>query len=561
MATTIQIKRSTGTSAPSSLSAGELAVTFGTGTQSNLGDRLFIGDGSTVDVIGGKFFSDMLDHTQGTLTASSALTVDSNKAVDDLIVGNHATTGGSIELKEGTNNGTHHVQLKAPNSLGGDLALTLPGSDGNNGEVLKTNGSGTLSFGTLAHGDLTGTLALSALEIDGGTDIGADLADADLFIVDDAAGGTNRKSTLTRVKKYIYSAISSGATVTNSGALTLANTSVTNAMLAGSIANAKLSNSSITIGSDAVALGGTQTDLNGITSLDVDNITIDGNTISSTNSNGNIVLDPNGTGVINVSSARITSLGTPTGGTDAATKNYVDAQLQGLDVKNSVRVATTANGTLATAFANGQTVDGITLATNDRILLKDQSTGSENGIYTVNASGAPTRATDFDENSEVTGGTFFFVEEGTTNADNGFVMTNDGTVTVGTTALVFTQFSGAGQVIAGDALTKSGNTLNVGVDDSSIEINSDALRVKASGITNAMLAGSIDLTAKVTGALPVGNGGTGLSSIAKGSVLVANSANTLSALDGGGSNDGILTYTASSDTIAFATAVDGGTFT
>ena len=182
MATTIQIKRSTGTSAPSSLSAGELAVTFGTGTQSNLGDRLFIGDGSNVDVIGGKFFSDMLDHAQGTLTASSALTVDSNKAVDDLIVGNNATTGGSIELKEGTNNGTHHVQLKAPNSLGANLALTLPGSDGNNGEVLKTNGSGTLSFGTLAHGDLTGTLALSALEIDGGTDIGADLADADLII-------------------------------------------------------------------------------------------------------------------------------------------------------------------------------------------------------------------------------------------------------------------------------------------------------------------------------------------------------------------------------------------
>ncbi len=560
MATTIQIKRSTGTSAPSSLSAGELAVTFGTGTQSNLGDRLFIGDGSNVDVIGGKFFSDMLDHTQGTLTASSALTVDSNKAVDDLIVGNNATTGGSIELKEGTNNGTHHVQLKAPNALGADLTLTLPGSDGNSGEVLKTNGSGTLSFGTLALSDATGTLALSALEIDGGTDIGADLADADLIIVDDAAGGTNRKSTLTRVKKYIYSAISSGATVTNSGALTLANTSVTNAMLAGSIANAKLTNSAVTVGSTSISLGATQTAIAGITELDVDNVNVNGNTISTTNTNGNLVLDPNGTGTIDVSSARITSLATPTGSTDAATKAYVDAQLQGLDVKNSVRVATTANGTLASAFANGQTVDGITLATNDRILLKDQSTGSENGIYTVNASGAPTRATDFDENSEVTGGTFFFVEEGTVNADNGFVMTNDGAITVGTTALTFTQFSGAGQVTAGSALTKSGNTLNVAVDNSSIEINSDALRVKASGITNAMLAGSIDLTAKVTGALPVGNGGTGLTSIAKGSVLVANSANTLSALDGGGSNDGILTYTASSDTLAFATAVDGGTF-
>ena len=489
MATTIQIKRSTGTSAPSSLAAGELAITFGTGTQSNLGDRLFIGDGSTVDVIGGKFFSDMLDHVLGTLTAGSAITVDGNKAVDDLIVGNNATTGGSIELKEGTNNGTHHVQLKAPNSLGGNLALTLPGSDGNNGEVLKTNGSGTLSFGTLALGDLTGTLALSALEIDGGTDIGEDLVDADLLIVDNGAGGTNRKTTLTRVKKYIYSAISGDVTVANNGALTIANGSVENAMLAGSIANTKLANSSITIGSDAVALGATQTDLNGITSLDVDNITIDGNTISTTNTNGNLNLDPNGTGTVDVSSARITSVATPTGGTDAANKNYVDAQLQGLDVKNSVRVATTANGTLSSAFANGQTVDGVTLATNDRILIKDQSTGSENGIYTVNASGAPTRATDFDADSEVTGGTFFFVEEGTVNADNGFVMTNDGSVTVGTTALVFTQFSGAGQVIAGAALTKSGNTLNVGVDDSSIEVNSDALRVKASGITNAMLAG------------------------------------------------------------------------
>jgi len=560
MATTIQIKRSTGTSAPSSLSAGELAVTFGTGTQANLGDRLFIGDGSTVDVIGGKFFSDMLDHTQGTLTASSALTVDSNSALDDLNIGNNASTGGSIQLKEGTNNGTHHVQLKSPNALGGNVSFTLPNADGNNNEVLKTNGSGTLSFGSLAFSQITGTTSLSQLEIDGGTDIGADLADADLMIVDDGAGGTNRKSTLTRLKKYIFSSVSGDATAGNSGALTIASGSVENSMLAGSIANSKLTNSSLTVGSTSIALGASATSIAGVTELAVDNININGNTISTTNSNGNLVLDPNGTGTIDASSAKIINVATPTQTTDAANKSYVDAQLQGLDVKNSVRVATTANGTLASAFANGETIDGISLSTGDRILLKDQSTGSENGIYTVNSSGAPTRATDFDADSEVTGGNFFFVEEGTVNADNGFVMTNDGTVTVGSTALVFTQFSGAGQVTAGSALTKSGNTLNVAVDNSSIEVNSDALRVKASGITNAMLAGSIDLTAKVTGALPVGNGGTGLSSIAKGSVLVANSANTLSALDGGGSNDGILTYTASSDTLAFATAVDGGTF-
>ena len=583
MATTIQIKRSTGTSAPSSLSAGELAVTFGTGTQSNLGDRLFIGDGSTVDVIGGKFFSNMLDHTQGTLTASSALTVDSNSALSDLNIGNHATTGGSLQLKEGTNNGTHHVQLKAPNSLGGNLALTLPSADGSSTNVLRTNGSGTLSFGAVATSELSGTItnaqlagsiadsklnqittagkvALSSLEIDGGTDVGEDLVDADLMIVDNGADGTNRKTTLTRIKKYVYSAMSGDATASDSGALTIASGSVENSMLAGSIANAKLTNSAVTVGSTSISLGASATAIAGVTELTVDNLNVNGNTIATTNTNGNLVLDPNGTGTIDVSSARITSLATPTQTTDAATKAYVDAQLQGLDVKNSVRVATTANGTLSSAFANNSTVDGVTLATGDRILLKDQSTGSQNGIYTVNASGAPTRATDFDADSEVTGGTFFFVEEGTVNADNGFVMTNDGTVTVGSTALVFTQFSGAGQVTAGSALTKSGNTLNVAVDDSSIEVSSDALRVKASGITNAMLAGSIDLTAKVTGALPVGNGGTGLSSIAKGSVLVANSANTLSALDGGGSNDGILTYTASSDTLAFATAVDGGTF-
>ena len=574
MATTIQIKRSTGTSAPSSLSAGELAVTFGTGTQSNLGDRLFIGDGSTVEVIGGKFFSDMLDHTQGTLTASSALTSDSNSAISGLNVGNHATTGGDIKFKEGTNNGTHHVQLKGPNSLSGNVELTLPSADGSNTHVLKTNGSGTLSFGAVATSELSGTITNAQL---GGSIANSKLANSTISI--DADSGTTNAVDLgdtlqvtggegidTSVSGDTLTIAGEDASTSNKGVASFASAdfSVSSGAVSiksGGVSNAQLANDGITIGSDDTSLGGTITDLNGLTSVDVDNITIDGNTISSTNTNGNIVLDPNGTGVINVSSARITSLGTPTQTTDAATKAYVDAQLQGLDVKNSVRVATTANGTLSSAFANGQTVDGISLATGDRILLKDQSTGSENGIYTVNASGAPTRATDFDENSEVTGGTFFFVEEGTTNADNGFVMTNDGAVTVGTTALVFTQFSGAGSVIAGSALTKSGNTLNVGVDNSSIEVNSDALRVKASGITNAMLAGSIDLTAKVTGALPVGNGGTGLTSIAKGSVLVANSANTLSALDGGGSNDGILTYTASSDTLAFATAVDGGTFT
>jgi hypothetical protein len=116
MSVTLQIKRSTGSSAPGSLSDGELAYTKGD-------DKLYIGDGSTVRLIGGKSFNDLIDHTAGTLTASSGIIVDSNSAIDGLNIGNHATTGGSLQLKEGTNNGAHHVQLKSPNALAANVAF------------------------------------------------------------------------------------------------------------------------------------------------------------------------------------------------------------------------------------------------------------------------------------------------------------------------------------------------------------------------------------------------------------------------------------------------------
>jgi phage-related tail fiber protein len=158
---------------------------------------------------------------------------------------------------------------------------------------------------------------------------------------------------------------------------------------------------------------------------------------------------------------KLTNLADPTAGTDAATKQYVDAAAVGLDVKPSVRAATTAAGTLATSFANGQVIDGVTLATGNRILIKDQAAGAENGIYTVNASGAPTRATDADTSAEVTAGMFTFVEEGTVNADSGWILTTDGVITLGTTALTFAQFSGTGQITVVSPLVKTGNQLSL----------------------------------------------------------------------------------------------------
>ena len=201
---------------------------------------------------------------------------------------------------------------------------------------------------------------------------------------------------------------------------------------------------------------------------------------------------------VSLNSQTITNLAEPVNASDAATKSFVESTAQGLDVKDSCVAATTANITIATALNNGDTIDGVTLANGNRVLVKDQSTASENGIYVVGSS--PARAADLAAGSDAAG-MFTFIEQGTVNADNGFVcVSNKGSAVTGTNNLSYAQFSGAGQITAGNGLDKSGNTL-------SLDLKSNGGLV----IESTELA--LDLSASsITGTLAISDGGTGATS-------------------------------------------------
>ncbi len=592
MAQTIKIKRSTTTATPSYLTAGELAY-------SDNSDKLFIGApaDNAVTVIGGKVFMDMLDHTAGTLTASSAIIVDSNSKIDKLLVGeieinenareigtasgnlildptnnlvikagtidvsssptefsivdNSATaltiaegsntymsfittnsgekittgktlivdgdgsTGnggvsienGTIDLKNGGGNDSrirfycsssnaHYQTLQAaPHSASASNTLILPAAGT---ELISNTATQTMTNKSLTSPTITGTLTAAAANFSGtitgpgGSSNGVSITQGGISIKNN---GTQSyvdfycevsNAHYARLQAPAHSAFSGNVTITlPTSTTTLVGTDATQTLTNKTLTSPDINTPDIdggaidgaTIGGNTPAAG-TFTTLTG-NSLAVDNVSVDTNTISTTNSNGDLELSPNGTGTVTVPSGYKNRAGF--GANSLVSKEYVDAVKVGLDFKDSVRAASTANVTIS---GPGTAIDGVTLSSGDRVLLKNQSTASENGIYIFNGSAsAMTRATDANADAEVTAGMFTFVEEGTVNADSGFVLTTDGSITLGSTSLTFTQFSGAGQITAGDGMSKSGNTLDVNDDNITLEINNDNVRIKGISAT------------------------------------------------------------------------------
>ena len=413
-------------------------------------------------------------------------------------------TNGDISI---TPNGTGQIVLDG---------FTFPQNGaGSAGQFLRKASDGSLEFGTV-----TSSFTLAA-----------DSGSNDTFSTGGTltlAGGAGITSTVSNDQVSFAVNVDDSTVEISSDALRVKDSGIATAKIANSaVTNAKLANSSVTVGTTAISLGSSATTISGVAQLNVDNLRLDGNTISSTNSNGNIVLDPNGTGIISASSARITSVAEPVNSSDAATKSYVDAVKQALDIKESVRVATTANITIATALNVGDTIDGVTLADGDRVLVKNQTTGSQNGIYVAGAS--PARAADANSNADVTSGLFVFVEEGTANGDNGYVLTTNDDITLDSTALTFTQFSGAGAVEAGNGLSRSGTTLSVNVGNT-LQIASDTVNIKG-------------VTTTATGDIILGSGG-------------ANGGYSRLAV---GSTDQMLKV--SGGTLVYTDTIDGGTFT
>ena len=354
MAQTIKIKRSTSAAAPSSaLGAGELAYSFNS-------DKLFIGpaSGSTNAIIGGATYVNLLDHTAGTLTASSAIIVDSDSKIDQLKTANLTIGANSITSSSGD------VDIVAAANLdldltGGTIDVTSQATElsiiDNSGTsfVITEGANAYLTFDTTNSAEKitlgkkleAGSVEIegSAFDINGGSIDGADIGANNAAFNITSTGTINFNSATVSDLGSVTTVDINGGTIDG---VTIGGSS------AGAITGTTITGTTLTDGTASITSGG----ISGITQLDVDNVRIDANTISTTNSNGNLTLSPNGSGTVVVPSGYKDR--SSFGATSLVTKEYVDAVKVGLDVKDSVRVATTgSNINLSSAPA---AIDGVT---------------------------------------------------------------------------------------------------------------------------------------------------------------------------------------------------------
>lgn len=248
------------------------------------------------------------------------------------------------------------------------------------------------------------------------------------------------------------------------------------------------------------------------------------------------------TGDFSFAGYKLTNLADPVNIQDAATKNYVDSVAQGLDVKASVKCATTGNITLS----GTQTIDGVSVVAGDRVLVKNQTSSAQNGLYVVAAS-TWSRAADADSWAELVSA-FTFVEEGTTNGNTGWTCTADAGGTLGTTAVAFVQFSGAGTYLAGNGLSLTGSTFAVVADGSSLSVSSSGVRISASwtGQNTITTVGTISTGTWQGSTIGVAYGGTGVA--------------TLTGLVKGNGTSAFSAAVAGTDYLDPSSTIDGGTF-
>jgi len=481
--------------------------------------------------------------TVGNLVSGGTANVTGNATVGNLSTAGRATVGnltmsaGALVTGDLIPSGNVNYNLGNANLAWKDLYLS--GSTINLGEqTITSNASGvTLSDGIfttdITASNLISTVTLTASGAITGANVTANnLSNTQVAFANGSKIVGDANLTFTSTTGTLKATLLEGTLNVNSNAqpnitsvgtlVGLTVTAVANANINGysnTVTNAAQANiTSLGTLTGLVSSGNIQSNANVIT----DNILAKGINVTVTaGADGNIVLAPQGTGTVDVSSKRITGLATPTQATDAATKGYVDASSQGLDIKSSVRAATTTDITLS----GTQTVDGVVLVAGNRVLVKNQTNASQNGIYVVSAS-TWTRAIDAEANGELTAGSFTFVEEGTYNSDSGWVISTNGEIVIGTDNIAWTQFSGTGSYSASNGVQLIGTNFSAKVDDSTIAVVSGSLKVK-DGLTlvtpniGVATGTSLDLTGNLTAGNATFGGASG-GSISGANLMSAN---------------------------------------